>query len=552
MDDFTSSFSTLCQAFQNEFKSKVTIVPSLFDEYDFQANVTGIIKQKNTSEAILNTTAKYINSTMFHYKIINPPTNQNVTFLVFYFTDEYIEKFLSVQNQKTKMVNYDKQNKLVLVDYASPNIAKDMHVGHLRSTVIGDSLSNLFEYTGYTVLRISHIGDFGTQFGSIINYILENNITNIKAEELQDIYVKAKKCFETNEKFKQKAYDIIKSIQNDQHSPYDEIWKEIVTVSYTSYQKIFDIMHVYQTVQGESYYKPLIPNMLDKFKSQFTDENGMIIISGDVTIPPLIVVKSNGGYTYDTTDLTAIDYRCNDVKADIILYVVDSGQETHFKQLFSVATKLGIITSQIVEHVSFGVVLGEDRKRIRSRNGDTPKLWDLIDDAYNAGKKSFTERNLTNDDIMNIAVSCVKYSDLSTNRSTDYVFSPESMISFKGNTYVYLAYAYVRCLHIMDKLNETIGFTQNNDIINDDTVMIRKVLQLPYYLNKSMNDRSMHTLCTYIYKLVESYQSYYDSNRCIDFVQKTVYMKRIEITRCIMKVMSDIFGIIGLSIINKI
>lgn len=552
MDDFSSSFSTLCQVFQTEFKSKVTVVPSLFDEYDFQANVTGIIKQKYSSEAILITTAKYINSTMFHYKIINPPTNRNVTFLVFNFTDEYIEKFLSVHNQKTKMVNYDKQNKLVLVDYASPNIAKDMHVGHLRSTVIGDSLSNLFEYTGYTVMRISHIGDFGTQFGSIINYILENNITNIKADDLQDIYVKAKKCFETDEKFKQEAYDIIKSIQNDQHSSYDEIWKEIVTVSYSSYQKIFDIMHVYQTVQGESYYKPLIPNMLDKFKQQFTNENNMIIISGDATIPPLIVVKSNGGYTYDTTDLTAIDYRCNNVKADIILYVVDSGQETHFKQLFSVAKKLGIITSQIVEHVSFGVVLGEDRKRIRSRNGDTPKLWDLIDDAYNAGKNSFTKRNLTDDDIMNIAVSCVKYSDLSTNRSTDYVFSPENMISFKGNTYVYLAYAYVRCLHIMDKLNETIGFTQNNDIINDDTVMIRKVLQLPYYLNKSMIDRSMHTLCTYIYKLVESYQSYYDSNRCIDFVQKTVYMKRIEITRCIMKVMSDIFGIIGLSIINKI
>lgn len=277
--------------------------------------------------------------------------------------------------------------KNILVDFSSPNIAKDMHVGHLRSTIIGDTLCKLFEMQGHNVSRINHLGDYGLQFGMIISYLLEKypnyKEKNITISDLQVFYTEAKKRFDTDEIFKKLSYERVVELQSG-NKQILEAWDFIKKISKISYDEIYDRLDIKLVDVGESFYQSKIPFLIKELneKNLLIDDNGRKIIKIEGIDLPLTVIKSDGGYTYDTTDLAALRYRLVDLNMDKIFYVIDKGQALHLELIFKLAKEIGWLKPfQEVKHISFGLVLGYDGKRLRSRNGDTIKLTDMLDES---------------------------------------------------------------------------------------------------------------------------------------------------------------------------
>jgi arginyl-tRNA synthetase len=428
---------------------------------------------------------------------------------------------------------------------------------------IGDALANLCKYVGHIVLKISHIGDFGLQFGMIINYIIKNNITieSIKDDPsmLQQIYSDAKKEFDNqNDKnFNTGSYKIIQSIHNDEKSDYLDLWQEIRDISLASYEKIFNKVNIKQDVIGESFYKKYANNMVHKCMNDFPEivyknTDGRIIAFGDKKIIPLTLMKSDGAYTYDTTDLCAIEYRVKEQKADNIFYVVDTGQALHFKQLFAVAYGIGF-DKVVLEHINFGIILGEDKKRIRSRDGDTPKLIDMFQDCFNETKKVFDSRETKHDDSMieSVSLSSLRYANLTIKRESDFMFSLDKILSFKGNTYMYILYAYIRCKSIMRKLNtyDKKSYIVDNKCCDSDYVFLRKLLKFRNALETAFDNRDVSYLCEYLYNLVENFHSYYKSTRILNFeddILISVRCNALELIKLCQSILFDCFNILGL------
>ena len=589
-------------------------------ENGFCMNITGIMKKTGaTKEEMFTELDMIANEKIKNIFDLTVSTPQNamankIYFFNFLFKKSYMTKFITglkafeinsathsslsddrifeFKNGDFSKHIYDfKNDRKVIFDYSSPNIAKDIHVGHMRSTFIGDTLSNIFEYLGCNVKRISHIGDFGTQFGLIINYMNENKIDvdNLHGDDLQEIYKNAKhyKYFlsenhvdkdKTGNDFEKKSLEIIKDIQTNPDSIYKNTMDKIIKLSLDNYGKIFDMLNIKQLIMGESFYKPFIPEILDiSSKSDiYKIIDGRHVIGKINSIPPLTLVKSLGGYTYGTTDLTAIKYRVDIFGANEIYYVVDTGQSLHFSQLFAVAKHLNLIPSTRVEHVNFGVVLGSDGLRIRSSNGSTPKMIDLINECLSKTQDIFDERGDVLDDNTKtkIAISSLRYANLQISRTADFVFSVDKMIAFKGNTYIYMNYAYARSCQVLNKATDVIDLdvifntTDENIISKKDTVinidrsftekdelMIDSLLKFPFHLIMSMNTKCPHHLTTYLYDLVNNFHSYYNQ-RILNFNKEKdidmIYVSRLRIIKICQKVFNDIFNILGLDTITHL
>lgn len=476
-------------------------------------------------------------------------------------------------SQITKQVTQDKK-KRIIVDYSSPNIAKNMHVGHLRSTIIGDVISNIFEKQGHTVSRVNHVGDFGLQFGMIIEYLLRNNIVSydqIAGADLQEIYTTAKKIFTTDESFKTNSYANTVVLQNEQDNSTHQIyclWKIVCEVSMNQYDKIYDKLNIHLDVCAESFYKNMLLPTVDELKAKKIGEyeDGRYVIK--TKFGPMTAVKSDGGFTYDTTDLAALRYRLTILDVDEVYYVVDSGQSGHFEQLFEIAKQAGWLCendkNKHVEHVNFGVVLGEDGKRIRSRDGDTPKLDDLLIDAYNETVKIIEERN--GSDEFNIASDLahgsVKYADISTSRTNDYIFSFKRMLSFNGNTLCYIMYARTRlnsilnnafnydeiCSHVCDMNNA-------NDLEKSDYDVISLIMEYDSIVAKSAMCYPHH-ICKFMQKLADAIHSMYTNSRCFEFGPDkeiiSMNRSRIALFIAIKKLMDECFSILNIKPLDKL
>jgi arginyl-tRNA synthetase len=381
------------------------------------------------------------------------------------FVNVYISKtFLANEIKKiiTKGVQppfTGQKKRRVVIDFSSPNIAKEMHVGHLRSTIIGESISRLMEYIGYDVLRLNHIGDWGTQFGMLIAH-LEDKFPNYATEsppigDLQAFYKESKKRFDEEEDFKKRAYECVVKLQ-----AFDPViikgWNLICDVSRSEYQLIYKELDIKLIERGESFYQNLMAPAVKDFEDKnlvVTEEGRKLIFPPNVSIP-LTVVKSDGGFTYDTSDLAAIKQRLQEEKGDILLYVIDSGQSVHMQGIFSAARLIGWINPDHhrVEHVEFGVVLGEDKKKFKTRSGETVRLKDLLNEGLTRAMDKLVEKGrdkvLTKEELVSaqkaVAYGCIKYSDLSNSRTNAYIFSFDKMLDDKGNTAVYMLYAFTR------------------------------------------------------------------------------------------------------------
>eukprot|EP00956_Cyclotella_meneghiniana_P024215 scaffold48316_cov72-Cyclotella_meneghiniana.AAC.5 len=363
----------------------------------------------------------------------------------------------------------------VVVDFSSPNIAKEMHVGHLRSTIIGESVCRILEYIGNDVKRINHVGDWGTQFGMLIQYLKEeypdftDDIPNIT--DLTEFYKNAKKRFDDSPEFKKVSQlNVVKLQAGDEECR--KIWQVLCDVSRKEFEKVYNRLDITVEECGESFYNDKIPPVIQEF-----DDKGLISVEDGgakcVFVPkykvPLMLQKSDGGYGYDSTDMAAIKYRVEDVGASHIVYITDFTQGDHFQMVFAAAKKIGWVTdeSHRLDHIGFGTVQGEDGKRFKTRSGDTVRLVDLLDEAVSRMETSLKERsNIPEEEIHATACAmgygAVKYFDLRRNPTSNYIFSYDRMLDTKGNTAIYLLYAHARLESIVTKGKADHGVNVDN------------------------------------------------------------------------------------------
>ncbi len=442
-------------------------------------------------------------------------------------SDEFVCKQIN-NLDFNQIVKKTQSPKNILIDYSSPNVAKEMHVGHLRSTIIGDSLANFFESIGHNVMRINHIGDYGLQFGMMINYIIIHDLTNTIHElDLQELYQISNKLAKECEQFASEAQLRTYQLQNG-IEPAISIHKAICEKSREHFNLNYSILNIKGLEEvGESFYQKLIPDMVKELEQVGLleeDEGRKVVRTVFRNKPSLItIVKSNNGYTYDTTDLCALKYRSQVLKADKILYVVDSGQAEHLEQVFQVGEKLGWIKPSQAVHVGFGLVLDEKGKRIKSRDGTTLKLLKLFEETIEETSKVIKQKNskISDEDIKKLAIGSIKYADLKTNRLIDYKFSYDKMLSFTGNTLCYIMYGYIRAVKILENYLRHVETIEPNVKIEElnekDFDLIKFSFKLPEYIEKTKSGYEINNLCVWAYELVERIQANYKSNRVLNF-----------------------------------
>lgn len=434
-----------------------------------------------------------------------------------------------------------KSRRRIVIDFGSPNVAKPMHVGHIRSIVLGDALARIAAFLGHEVIRDNHIGDWGTQFGMVIwgwkNLLDREALQRDPLSEIVRVYK------ETNERATHDSnvreacrQELIKLQAGDKENT--NIWNQCVAFSMQDFERVYDLLDIHYDLQcGESFYNDRLSGVVDRLlKSGIAEisEGAVVVFFRDIpelADKPLIIRKRDGGFNYATTDLATIDYRINDLKTDIIWYVVGAPQTLHFKQIFEVARREGYTAE--LRHITFGSILGEDRKLMKTRSGENVPLRDLLNEACKRARKIVDEKNpeLTEEEKSHIAdkvgIGAVKYADLSQYRMTDYVFSWDKMLSLHGNTAPYLQNAYVRIRSIFRKAGESVvvprlrgveGETDHRPvatslILTDPTELnlAKRLCQFAEIVPQVLNDFRPNILANYLFELANSFHAFYEA-----------------------------------------
>ncbi len=515
------------------------IVPASNPKFgDYQCNVAMSLakKFKDKPRAIATQIIDNLDITDFCL----PPEIAGPGFINISLKPEYIQTSLETIIKDERLnISPAKNPQRVVIDFSSPNIAKEMHVGHLRSTIIGDSLARVLEFQGHDVLRLNHVGDWGTQFGMLITYLREAFPEALKTADVLDIgdlvtfYKQSKKRFDEDEDFKEKSRKEVVSLQaGAEDSNY--AWQLLCNQSRREFKVIYDLLDIKLNERGESFYNSMLSGIVEGlnklgllaesdgakcvFLEGFTNKEGEHL--------PLIVQKSDGGYNYATTDLAAVVHRIEKEGANRLIYVTDSGQANHFSQVWQVAKKADWIPENVeVVHVPFGLVLGEDGKKLKTRSGETVRLRELLDEAINRARndleKRLKEENRSESEkfIENAAqvvgLSAVKYADLSQNRNSNYVFSFDKMLALQGNTAPYLLYAYVRVQGIARKgeINFEILRKDGKIILQDEQELVlgKHLLKLNEVLNMVSVELLPNRLCEYLYELSEKFNKFFEN-----------------------------------------
>ncbi|XP_009137585.1 arginine--tRNA ligase, cytoplasmic isoform X1 [Brassica rapa] len=462
--------------------------------------------------------------------------------------------------------------KRAVVDFSSPNIAKEMHVGHLRSTIIGDTLARMLEYSKVEVLRRNHVGDWGTQFGMLIEYLFEkfpdtDSVTETAIGDLQSFYKESKSKFDADPEFKEKAQKAVVRLQGGD-AIYRKAWTKICDISRAEFAKVYQRLRVELEEKGESFYNPYIAKVIEELNSKglIEESEGARVIFLEGFNIPLMVVKSDGGFNYASTDLTALWYRLNEEKAEWIVYVTDVGQQQHFSMFFKTARKAGWLpesdkTYPRVDHVGFGLVKGEDGKRFRTRSSEVVRLVDLLDEAKTRSKTALIERGKdkewTPEELDQTAEAvgygAVKYADLKNNRSTSYTFNFDQMLSDKGNTAVYLLYAHARICSIIRKSGKDIDeLKKTGKLVLDhpeERALGLHLLRFAETVEAACANLLPHVLCEYLYELSERYTSFYSVHQVIGSAEEASRLLLCEATAIVMR---KCFHLLGITPVYKI
>jgi len=506
---------------------------------DYQSNVAlSLAKQLGQPPRAI---AEQIAQLLDINAICEPPTVAGPGFINQTLKPAYLEAQLSaIQSAPRLGVAAAKIPKRVVVDFSSPNIAKEMHVGHLRSTIIGDCIARILEFRGHDILRLNHVGDWGTQFGMLIAYLREaypKALTTANALDLGNLvtlYRQAKQRFDEDEAFREAARQEVVQLQAGAEDTR-RAWQLLCEQSRREFQEIYDLLEVKLIERGESFYNPLLPAVVEDldhlgllvedagakcvFLEGFTNKEGEPL--------PLIIQKSDGGYNYATTDLAALRYRIEQDQANRIIYITDAGQANHFAQVFQVARRAGWIPDNVeIVHVPFGLVQGEGGKKLKTRSGETVRLRDLLDEAI-ARTRADLEARLKEEGreeteefkaavAKTVGISAVKYADLSQNRTSNYIFSYDKMLALQGNTAPYMLYAYVRIQGISRKGQidfEQLGADAKIILQEEAELTLSKhLLQLSEILSYVESDLLPNYLCQYLFELSQKFNQFYD--RC--------------------------------------
>ena len=427
-------------------------------------------------------------------------------------------------------VRQTKVPQTVVIDYSSPNLAKEMHVGHLRSSIIGDSLNRVLSYLGHKVIAQNHVGDWGTQFGMLVAYMVAQQQENAEFElaDLEQFYRNAKIRFDEDEAFANTAREYVVKLQGGDEAVL-ALWRQFVDVSLQHAQAVYDTLGLKLTpddVAGESKYNDDLQTVVDDLsaKGLAVDDAGAKVVfldefkNQDGEPAAFIVQKQGGGFLYASTDLACVRYRVGRLNADRLLYVVDTRQKLHFEQLFTTSRKAGYLPENVsAEFIGFGTMMGKDGKPFKTRSGDTVKLVDLLDEAVERATALVQSKNAGLDEKQaaeigrTVGIAAVKYADLSKNRSSDYVFDWEAMLSFEGNTAPYLQYAYTRVQSVMRRAGE---WNQQAAVVLDAPLEKQLALELLKFEDvlQSVAETSYpHYLAGYLYQVATLFSRFYEA-----------------------------------------
>lgn len=458
----------------------------------------------------------------------------------------------------------------VIVDYSSPNLAKEMHVGHLRSTIIGDALARVLRFLGHDVIAQNHVGDWGTQFGMLTAYLIEaeqGGEASIALNDLEDFYRRAKQRFDEDEAFANRAREYVVKLQGGDEQ-IKTLWKKFLDISLHHCEAVYEKLGVGLTradVRGESAYNDDLPVVVADLRAKglaVESEGAQVVFLTDFSnkegeAQAYIVQKQDGGYLYATTDLAAVRYRAATLKADRALYVVDARQGLHFQQMFTVSRKAGYAPEWMrLEHVGFGVMLGEDGKPFKTRSGDTVKLADLLEEAELRAFALVSEKNVEMPEAERrgiataVGIGAVKYADLSKNRNSDYVFNWDSMLSFEGNTAPYLQYAYTRISGVFRKVGE---WDRQAPITLSEPAERMLALELARFadaVHGVARDTMPHYLCAYLYELAGQFMRFYEACPVLKS-EGEVRASRLRMCHLTAEILRTGLGLLGIQVLES-
>jgi arginyl-tRNA synthetase len=466
-------------------------------------------------------------------------------------------------------------NNTVVIDYSAPNLAKEMHVGHLRSTIIGDALARILEYQGQQVIRQNHMGDWGTQFGMLIAelelQLSHGDRAELALSDLEVFYQQAKKHFDADPQFADTARAYVVKLQSGDADCL-QLWKQFIQVSVAHNLDIYQQLNVSleaQHIKPESAYNDDLEAIISELTEQqlAVDSDGAKVVfleeladkNGDPS--PMIVQKSGGGFLYATTDLAALRYRVNQLNANRILYFIDARQSLHMKQVFTTGRKAGFVPDNVsLEHHAFGTMMGRDGKPFKTRSGGTVKLADLLTEAVERAEQLVREKNsqLNETEIKTIArkvgIGAVKYADLSKTRTNDYIFDWDTMLSFEGNTAPYLQYAYTRIRSIfrkadiaMDQFSATVTIAEPQE-----KQLALKLLQFNDVLDQVATDCYPHSLCTYLYELSSLFMSFYEHCPILKAeVKQATAQSRLQLSALSATILQQGLDLLGIEVMER-
>ena len=512
---------------------------------DYQANgVMALAKKIKTNPRKL---AEEVVKKLDVSDICEPPEIAGPGFINLRLKSDFIaDRTLEINADSDNRLSIDKESqpKTVVVDFSCPNIAKQMHVGHLRSTIIGDCICRMLKFIGHTVIRQNHIGDWGTQFGMLCAYIEkkanlapEGKVTGVMPvhlAEFEAFYREAKELYDTDEDFRSQSRKAVVGLHSGDQTWMGR-WESLVAQSAKHYQEIYDVLGVNLKREhecGESFYKDMLADVVRGLEDQgiAAKSDGAVCVfpegfkNKEGEPLPFIIQKSDGAYLYATTDLAAIRYRINELKADKIVYVTDSRQKLHFEMLFAVAKMAGWVSDDIgLSHVMFGSVLGEDGAPLKTRSGENVKLKELLDEAVERARSVVEEKNPELDEgkkaeiAKAVGIGAVKYADYSNNRTSDYVFSFDKMLAMDGNTAPYMQYAYARIKSIerkaqtkdVDVETELKGLEKLNLTEPAELDLAKYLIRYGEAIEAAVSDYRPNYLTSYLYELAQKFSVFY-------------------------------------------
>lgn len=542
-----------------------------FGEYQFNGAMalSKVLKQKPRDIAEKIVAAVEVDDLVDKLEIAGPG------FINIHLNNHWIANQLQALESDPRLGIEKQLPQTVVIDYSSPNLAKEMHVGHLRSTIIGDAVAKTIEFMGHKVIRQNHMGDWGTQFGMLLAHLndklAQNTVAETALSDLEDFYREAKVRFDDEQGFADRAREYVVKLQGGDPDCL-ALWEQFIEVSIQHSEQVYHALNVSLTrddIMGESAYNDDLANTLASLQQQglASEDQGAQV----VYLPELadkegnpgvyIVQKSGGGYLYSTTDQAAIRYRNGVLNADRTLIFTDARQALHFKQAELVARKAGFIKPhQTYEHCPFGMMLGADGKPFKTRTGGTVKLADLLEEAVERAdvliqqRASDMESQQRKEIARKVGIGAVKYADLSKNRTTDYVFNWDTMLSFEGNTAPYIQYAFTRAQGIFRKL-PTSSIEQNVEItLNEvkERALAIKLLQFEEAILPVVHEATPHVLCTYMYELASLFMGFYEACPILKpGIDESVKQSRLALARLAAQTLASGMELLGIESMDK-